>query len=135
MQAQLEQQMVNAGMNPYQNTDYETATATLMEQSARAAEERANQEREEQEALDNALLLSSEAYASANGHSGLSHESSTTMGNYAPHNPPQPQPHPARGSTTTNTLESDIKPMPQRACITLYACPGYCLSIDTKTRL
>ncbi len=38
-------------------------------------------------------------------------------------------------STTTSTLASDISPCPQSAFITLYACPGYCLSMDTNTRL
>src|SRR6185437_9108037 len=38
-------------------------------------------------------------------------------------------------STTTSSLASDIRPCPQSAFITFHACPGYCLSIDTNTRL
>src|SRR5687768_4481487 len=38
-------------------------------------------------------------------------------------------------STTMRSLASDMSPWPQRAFITLYACPGYCLSIATNTRL
>src|SRR6266550_2137800 len=35
-------------------------------------------------------------------------------------------------SSTTITFASAISPWPHIAFITLYACPGYCLSIDTK---
>src|SRR5688500_19588103 len=35
-------------------------------------------------------------------------------------------------STMTSTLASDISPWPHRAFITLYAWPGYCLSIDKQ---
>src|SRR5688572_22771185 len=38
-------------------------------------------------------------------------------------------------STTMMSLASDMSPWPQSAFITLYACPGYCLSIETNTRL
>src|SRR5687768_12940075 len=38
-------------------------------------------------------------------------------------------------STTMISLASDMSPCPQSAFITLYACPGYCLSIETNTRL
>jgi hypothetical protein len=38
-------------------------------------------------------------------------------------------------STTTSTLASDISPCPHSAFITLYACPGYFLSMLTNTRL
>ena len=40
-----------------------------------------------------------------------------------------------RLSTITSTFASDISPCPHSAFITLYACPGYCLSIETNTRL
>src|SRR5664279_3804610 len=38
-------------------------------------------------------------------------------------------------STITRIIASDINPCPHIAFITLYACPGYCLSIETNTRL
>src|SRR6185437_14088192 len=38
-------------------------------------------------------------------------------------------------STTTSTFASDMSPCPHIAFITLYAWPGYCLSIETNTRL
>src|ERR1051325_10295458 len=38
-------------------------------------------------------------------------------------------------SSTTITLARDIRPWPHRPFITLYACPGYCLSMLTNTRL
>jgi hypothetical protein len=38
-------------------------------------------------------------------------------------------------STMISTFASDMSPWPQRAFITLYACPGYCLSMETNTRL
>ena len=38
-------------------------------------------------------------------------------------------------STTTIYLANIIWPIPQRPCMTLKACHGYCFLIETKTRL